>query len=98
MATTAETLRSSLEADLVAAAETRSAARAKLAQLDADVAAGKHRATYAEGGITYDWNGYRRALLDQIAAADTQFAGIEEKLKGLQALAGPFTVFGGAGW
>ena len=67
---------------------------ARLAELDAEPIQDRVRATYTVGQRTYDWNGYRRHLIDQIKEyADMVKAQVEAE----QLAAGPFTIIGSPG-
>lgn len=67
---------------------------ARLVELDAMPLDQASLATFSEGGMSYDWNGFRASLSAQL---DGIFARIEGLAKAAQIVGGPFTVIGKAG-
>lgn len=76
----AATARANLETALVNAT-------ARLAELDAVPLETRARLTYSVGVMSYDWSGYRRAIMDQIKST-------KEALLNIQALGGPWNEYG----
>lgn len=66
-------------------------ALARLAEMDAVPLSQRARMTYTDADQTYDWNSFRRALIDQIK----DYKAI---LDAVQIADGPFEVVVGGGW